>query len=77
MTRTESLIKSIVYRLFGTIATFFIALFFTGEFLISSGIAISELVIKTALYYFYERFWNMLSWGKKNSISTNKGVEGV
>jgi uncharacterized membrane protein len=67
MTRTESLIKSIVYRLFGTIATFFIALFFTGEFLISSGIAISELIIKTALYYFYERFWNMFSWSRQKT----------
>jgi uncharacterized membrane protein len=67
MTRTESLIKSIVYRLFGTIATFFIALFFTGEFLISSGIAISELIIKTALYYFYERFWNMVSWSRQKT----------
>jgi uncharacterized membrane protein len=67
MTRLESLIKSIVYRLFGTIATFFIALFFTGEFLISSGIAISELVIKTALYYFYERFWNMFSWSRQKT----------
>jgi uncharacterized membrane protein len=77
MTRTESLIKSIVYRLFGTIATFFIALFFTGEFLISSGIAISELVIKTALYYFYERFWNVISWNRAKDISTNKGVRDV
>jgi uncharacterized membrane protein len=66
MTRTESLVKSIVYRLFGTIATFFIALFFTGEFLLSSGIAIVELVVKTTLYYFYERFWNMFSWSKRN-----------
>jgi len=77
MTRTESLIKSIVYRLFGTIATFFIALFFTGEFLISSGIAIFELVIKTALYYFYERFWNMVSWSKKNNLSKDKGIKDV
>jgi len=62
MTRVESLIKSIVYRLFGTIATFLIALFFTGEFFIATGIAMVELIIKTALYYFYERFWNLVSW---------------
>lgn len=60
MTRVESLIKSIVYRLFGTIATFLIALFFTKEFLISSGIAVVEFISKTALYYLYERFWNSL-----------------
>jgi uncharacterized membrane protein len=61
MTRLESLIKSVVYRLFGTIATFLIALLFTKEFFISSGIAAVELISKTALYYLYERFWNSLS----------------
>jgi uncharacterized membrane protein len=65
MSRLESLVKSIVYRLFGTITTFLIAWFFTKEFFIASGIAIIEMVSKTALYYFYERFWNMVSWGKK------------
>jgi uncharacterized membrane protein len=65
MSRTESLVKSIVYRLFGTIATFFIALFFTGEFFVASGIAIVELIAKTILYYLYERFWNKVSWGRQ------------
>jgi uncharacterized membrane protein len=71
MTRTESLIKSIVYRLFGTIATFLIALFFTGEFFISSGIAVVELITKTVLYYLYERFWNKVSWNKNEKSSSS------
>jgi len=64
MSRVESLIKSIVYRLFGTMATFLIAYFFTKEFFIASGIAIVEMVAKTILYYMYERFWNKVSWRK-------------
>jgi uncharacterized membrane protein len=64
MTRLESLIKSVVYRLFGTIATFLIALLFTKEFFISSGIATVEFISKTALYYLYERFWNSLPLSK-------------
>ena len=60
MSRLESLIKSIVYRLFGTVVTFLIAYLFTKEFFIASGIAILEMVAKTALYYLYERFWNAI-----------------
>lgn len=67
MTRLESLIKSIVYRLFGTITTFVIAFLFTRELFISSAIAIFEMVAKTALYYIYERFWNKVSWGRQES----------
>ena len=66
MTRIESLIKSVVYRLFGTAITFIIAFLFTKEVLISSAIAIFEMVAKTALYYFYERFWNRLRFFKND-----------
>ena len=62
ISKTESLIKSVVYRLFGTLATFVIAFAFTQHALLSSGIAIVELVTKTAMYYVYERFWNKISW---------------
>jgi uncharacterized membrane protein len=65
MTRLESLIKSIVYRLFGTMTTFVIAFFFTRELFISSAIAIFEMVAKTVLYYVYERFWNKVSWSRQ------------
>jgi uncharacterized membrane protein len=58
MSRVESLIKSIVYRLFGTIVTFAIAFFFTKEFFVATAIAFMELIAKTILYYGYERFWN-------------------
>lgn len=64
MSRLESLIKSIVYRLFGTLTTFLIAWFFTKEFFIASAIAILEMVAKTVLYYIYERLWNKISWSK-------------
>jgi len=67
MTRLESLIKSIVYRLFGTITTFIVAFFFTRELFISSAIAIFEMVAKTVLYYVYERFWNKVSWSRKEA----------
>jgi uncharacterized membrane protein len=76
-TRTRSLVKAILYRFVGSLATFLIALLFTGEIIISGGIAVVELASKIFLYYFYERAWNLVSWGRQNNLSTNKGVEGV
>jgi uncharacterized membrane protein len=73
VSRLESLIKSVIYRLFGTIVTFLIAYLFTREFFIASGIAILEMIAKTILYYAYERFWNKFSWVTKNKNNKEEG----
>lgn len=66
-TRTRSLVKAVLYRFVGTLATFLIALLFTGEVVIAGGIAGVELASKILLYYFYERAWNLVSWGRQES----------
>lgn len=58
------LLKSFIYRGWSTILTFVIAFTFTGEFLISGGIAFAELLLKTFSYYLFEIVWNKLT--KKN-----------
>ena len=58
------LLKSFIYRGWSTILTFVIAFAFTGEFLISGGIAFAELLFKTLSYYLFEIIWNRLT--KKN-----------
>lgn len=57
MNKSESLIKSIIYRIFGTVGTFLIALVFTGKAEVAGGIAVVEIIFKTAIYYSYERLW--------------------
>jgi len=64
MNKSESLIKSVVYRFFGTVGTFFIALLLTGETSVAGGIAVMEIVFKTTMYYAYERLWEKV--GRKN-----------
>ena len=63
-TQKRSIIKSICYRLFGTLTTIIIALLFTGSFPASLGIGLLELVSKIILYYIYERIWQNIKWGK-------------
>ncbi len=52
-----SLIKGILYRIFGTLCTIIISFVFTGSIKISIGIGMVEIISKILLYYIYERLW--------------------
>lgn len=67
VTKSRSLAKAVLYRGLGTASTFLIAWAFTGEAVLATGIAVIEFFVKTALYYFYERFWNLISWGRSEN----------
>ena len=52
-----SLLKGVLYRVFGTICTILISFIFTGNIVISLSIGVVEVVSKIILYYLYERIW--------------------
>ena len=54
------LIKSIGYRLFGTIATIIISFIFTHNVQVSLEIGIVEVISKIILYYVYDKLWNFV-----------------
>jgi adenylylsulfate kinase len=58
------ILKTLFYRGWSTIITFIIAYTLTGELLISGGIAIIELILKSLSYYIFELIWGKLT--KKN-----------
>lgn len=60
----RTLAKTISWRVIGTLDTVIIAYIITGT--INSAISIGgiELVTKMALYFFHERTWNKINWGK-------------
>lgn len=62
----RSILKSCLYRVFGTTVTILIALIFTGSFPASVSIGVVELISKIMLYYFYERVWQRVEWGKND-----------
>ena len=55
---TKSLIKTVSWRIVGTIDTMVIAYFLTGEVQVALSIGSVEVFTKMILYYFHERFWN-------------------
>jgi uncharacterized membrane protein len=66
MTETpiRSLTKAITWRITGTIDTFVISWFITGQILLASGIALTEILTKVFLFWTHERVWNRIKWGK-------------
>lgn len=65
-TPIRSLIKGISWRIFAGMDTFLLAFIVTGKAIVAAPIAFTEVLTKVILYYFHERLWNMISWGRNN-----------
>jgi len=64
----RSILKSISWRITGTIDTFLISYFITGKFTIAMSISGVEIFTKFTLYYFHERTWNKINIGREKEI---------
>lgn len=60
----RSLVKTISWRVIGTLDTVLISWLITGSFKFAASIGAIELVSKMILYFFHERAWNLIEWGK-------------
>lgn len=60
----RTLLKTISWRVVGTLATVVISYIITGTLALAFSIGAIELVSKMALYFFHERAWNTIKWGK-------------
>jgi uncharacterized membrane protein len=60
----RSLAKTISWRVIGTIDTVLISWLITGTLRLAFSIGLVELVTKMVLYFFHERAWNKIKWGK-------------
>ncbi|MFH1996702.1 MAG: DUF2061 domain-containing protein [Candidatus Omnitrophota bacterium] len=63
--RTRSLLKTLSWRVLATIATIMIVFIFTKKLVLSLGVGVVELISKLILYYFHERMWVKVPYGKK------------
>ena len=61
----RSVVKSISWRIIGTLDTIVIAYFITGKVGMALTIGSIEFFTKMFLYFFHERAWNSIKWGKK------------
>jgi uncharacterized membrane protein len=60
----RSLVKTISWRVIGTIDTVLITWLITRTLTIAFSIGAIELISKMILYFFHERVWNSIKWGK-------------
>lgn len=73
---SRSLVKAASWRLLGSIDTFLLSWFFTGNPKAAGAIALTEVVTKIVLYYFHERIWSSVHWGAKRD-GTKPVVAGM
>ncbi len=60
----RSLLKTVSWRAVGTITTVTVSYIITGTMALAFSIGGIELVSKMVLYFFHERAWNNIKWGK-------------
>jgi sulfate adenylyltransferase large subunit len=62
---SRSIAKAMSWRATGSLDTFMIGWFITGNPAIAGSIAGTEIATKIALYYFHERAWALVPWGRR------------
>lgn len=60
----RSVVKSITWRVVGTLDTIVISYLLTDTLHIALSIGGVELVTKMILYFTHERIWNRITWGR-------------
>ena len=64
-TNARSVAKALSWRLLGTVATAVIVYVFTRRVVLSIAVGGAEFVAKLGLYWFHERVWDRLQYGKR------------
>jgi uncharacterized membrane protein len=64
-THSRSFAKALSWRVTGTIDTMIISLVVTGSIKLAATIGLTEVVTKSLLYYFHERAWLKIPYGRK------------
>lgn len=63
--QTRSVVKALTWRVLGTVATTLLVFFFTRRFTLSLAVGGFEFISKIGLYWFHERVWDRLHFGKQ------------
>ncbi len=67
----RSVVKSISWRTIGTLDTIIISLIITGKPEMAISIGGVEVFTKMILYYFHERTWNKINFGRLKNIDSD------
>lgn len=61
----RSVLKTISWRTLATLTTALVVYMFTGKLVLAISVGSVEVVAKIILYFFHERAWNKISFGRK------------
>ncbi len=64
MQKRRSFTKAVTYRTSATGLTVLLAYIITGDIMVSLLVAPADFILKLLLFYFHERVWNRVRWGK-------------
>jgi len=60
----RSITKAMSWRVIATLTTMLLVYIFTGKFIIAASVGCLEVFIKMVFYYFHERIWDAVEWGR-------------
>ena len=63
-TKTRSIVKTIVWRIIATLNSYLVLLYLNDSNKDNLYKAIFMNITGFFVYYFYERIWNLINWGK-------------
>jgi uncharacterized membrane protein len=61
----RTIFKTLSWRILASSTTLLIVYLFTGSVVISAGVCVIEMVVKTLIYYVHERVWDKTNYGRK------------
>lgn len=64
VTKARSFTKSLSYRIFGTVTSWAVVFVITGKGSLATLVAFWETIIKIGVYYWHERIWDKVPWGR-------------
>lgn len=65
---SRSFVKAVSWRVLGSIDTFVISYFITGQLVFAASIASVETFTKIVLFYFHEQAWARVPWGRSDKM---------
>jgi len=61
----RSMVKAISWRIVATLTTIFLVVLFSKDLALGTIVGITELIVKTIVYYVHERVWNLSNFGRE------------
>lgn len=63
--KKRSVVKSLTWRVLATLTTVSLVWVFSGRLDLAFSVGALEVLAKLFIYYFHERAWNRIKWGRE------------